>query len=96
MSNLPKVQPFGSRVLIKHIDPENETIGGIHIPETSRGTQPHNNEAVVLVLGSGKDVEFVCQVGDIVIVPEYGGVKLTIEEEDYTIIEQDQLIGKKL
>lgn len=85
-----KVIPLGSRLLIKPIKEEKKTEGGIVIPETAK-EKPMKAE----VLGVGKEVEDLdVKPKDKVIFSKYAGTELKIDEEDYIIIDQDDVLAK--
>ncbi|TYB94810.1 MAG: co-chaperone GroES [Kosmotoga sp.] len=85
-----KVIPLGSRLLIKPIQEEKRTEGGIVIPETAK-EKPMKAE----VLGVGKEVEDLdVKPKDKVIFSKYAGTELKTDEEDYIIIDQDDVLAK--
>ncbi|MEA2067288.1 MAG: co-chaperone GroES [Thermotogota bacterium] len=85
-----KVIPLGSRLLIKPIQEEKKTEGGIVIPETAK-EKPMKAE----VLEVGKEVEDLdVKPKDKVIFSKYAGTELKIDEEDYIIIDQDDVLAK--
>ena len=77
--------------------PETKTKSGIVIPEKA---QEKVNEATVVAVGPGnrnKDGEPVpmsVSVGEKVLLPEYGGTKVTFEEKDYFLFRDSDLLGK--
>ncbi|MGC9383368.1 MAG: co-chaperone GroES [Kosmotogaceae bacterium] len=85
-----KVIPLGSRLLIKPIQEEKKTEGGIVIPETAK-EKPMKAE----VLEVGKEVEDLdVKPKDKVIFSKYSGTELKIDEENYIIIDQDDVLAK--
>ncbi len=85
-----KVIPLGSRLLIRPIQEEKRTEGGIVIPETAK-EKPMKAE----VLDVGKEVEDLdVKPKDKVIFSKYAGTELKIDEEDYIIIDQDDVLAK--
>ncbi len=85
-----KVIPLGSRLLIKPIQEEKKTEGGIVIPETAK-EKPMKAE----VLEVGKEVEDLdVKPKDKVIFSKYAGTELKIDEENYIIIDQDDVLAK--
>ncbi|XP_076461904.1 10 kDa heat shock protein, mitochondrial-like [Babylonia areolata] len=89
--------PLFDRILVERNLPELKTKGGIMIPEKSQGKV---QEAVVVAVGGGSknekgDVTPVCvQVGDKVLLPEYGGTKIVLEEKEYFLFRDGDLLGK--
>lgn len=85
-----KVIPLGSRLLIKPIQEEKKTEGGIVIPDTAK-EKPMKAE----VLEVGKEVEDLdVKPKDKVIFSKYAGTELKIDEENYIIIDQDDVLAK--
>ena len=93
-SNAVKIQPLGDRVLVKAIDVEEEVKGGIIIPDSAK-EKPTTAE--VLALGNGKKdgetYEFSVQVGDQVIISKYGGTQVKLNDVEYTILREDDILG---
>jgi len=92
-----KIKPIGDRVLLKHIAEDKEQVrGGIIIPDSAK-EKPQ--EAKVIALGTGKKdedgklVPFEVKVGDRVLITKYGGTEVKIDEEKYTIVREDDILG---
>ncbi|KAL8621292.1 10 kda heat shock protein [Nucella lapillus] len=89
--------PLFDRILVERNLPEIKTKGGIMLPEKAQGKV---QEAVVVAVGKGApneggDVTPVSvQIGDKVLLPEYGGTKLVIEEKEYFLFRDGDLLGK--
>ena len=88
--------PLFDRVLIRRVVPEAKTKGGILLPEQA---QKAPNEGVVVATGEGVRTEsgnFVpCAVkeGDKVLLPEFGGTKVQIDEQEYLLFRDGDLLG---
>lgn len=92
-----KIEPMDDRVVIKRLDAEEKTKGGIILPDAAQEKQL---KAEVVAVGQGKlldngkrcapDVE----VGDIVIVSKYGGTDVNIDEEEYVILRESDILAK--
>ena len=92
-----KIQPLGQRVLVKRIDSEEKTAGGIFLPDTAK-EKPQ--EAEVLALGVGKDDEgkdvstlFTVKKGDKVLISKYGGTEVKLDGDDVLIINEADILG---
>lgn len=94
MANTVNIQPLGDRVLVKTVDVEEEVKGGIIIPDSAK-EKPTTAE--VLALGNGKkDGEtyaFSVKVGDQVIISKYGGTQVKLNDVEYTILREDDILG---
>ena len=91
-----KVKPLHDRVLIKRIE-EKETIrGGIIIPDSAK-EKPQEGE--VIAAGSGKRLEdgkvlpLEVKAGDRVLFGKYSGTEIKLDEEEYLIIREDEILG---
>ena len=91
-----KIQPLGQRVLVKRIDSEDKTAGGIYLPDTAK-EKPQ--EAKVIALGTGgkdddgKLIEFTVKVGDIVLIAKYGGTEVKLDGEEHMLISESDILG---
>ncbi|VDI68145.1 10 kDa heat shock protein, mitochondrial-like [Mytilus edulis] len=92
-----KFIPMFDRVLVERFAPELKTKSGLMIPEKAQGKIQH---ATVLAVGSGsktnkgETLPMNVQVGDKVLLPEYGGTKIVLEDEDYFLFQEKDIIGK--
>jgi chaperonin GroES len=88
--------PLHDRVMLRRIEAEEKTPGGIIIPDTAK-EKPQ--EGIVRVLGTGKTdengkkVAFEVKVGDRVLVSKYGGTEIKIDGKEYKIYGSDDLIA---
>jgi chaperonin GroES len=86
-----KIQPLGTRVLIKHLDQEAKTASGLYIPETAK-EKPQTG--IVVAVG---DSEEVClKVNDKVLFPKYTGTEFKIDGEEYLLMECSDVLAKFL
>ena len=91
-----KVQPLGDRVLVKPMEAEEKTKGGIVLPDTAK-EKPQQGE--VTAVGQGKVLEngevrpLDVKVGDKVLYGKYSGTEITIEGEEYLIIREDDILA---
>ena len=90
------LKPLGGRVLVKPLDSEATSSGGIILPDSA---QKRPQEGKVVAVGGGKlldsgEVQAVpVAVGDIVVYPEYGGTEIKLEDEDYLLIDSDSILA---
>ena len=91
-----KIQPLGTRVLVKRIEEEEQkSDGGIFLPDTAK-EKPQ--EAEVVALGTGKNdegeiVEFSVKVGDKVLISKYGGTEVKIDGDECLILSESDILG---
>ena len=91
-----KIKPLGERVLVKHIEEDEQVRGGIIIPDSAK-EKPQEAEVIALGTGKtgedGKKSEFEVKVGDLVLVSKYGGTEVKLEGESYTLMREDDILG---
>lgn len=91
-----RLEPLFDRVLVKKVEPEAQTKGGIMLPENQ--TKTHNG--TVVAVGSGarsREGDFykpVLKVGDKVMLPEYGGNKVEIDGETHHVYRESDIVGR--
>ncbi|MCP9258459.1 10 kDa heat shock protein, mitochondrial [Dirofilaria immitis] len=90
-------KPLADRVLVERFAAETKTKGGIMIPDKAQGKVL---EATVISTGpGGRDskgnlIPMTVQAGDHVLLPEYGGTKVVVEEKEYHIFREADILGK--
>ncbi|KXU37142.1 co-chaperone GroES [Cephaloticoccus primus] len=90
------IKPIGDRVLVQHIEEKEQVRGGIIIPDSAK-EKPQ--EATVIALGTGKkdeqgkNVPFEVKVGDKVLISKYGGTEVKIDDQKFTIVREDDILG---
>lgn len=95
MGNL-KIQPVGDRILIQHREDKEQIRGGVIIPDSAK-EKPQ--QATVIALGSGRKGKdgsvspFEVKVGDIVLVARYGGSEVKFDDQKYTLVREDDILG---
>ncbi len=90
------IKPLGDRVVIKKLEAEEKTKSGIVLPDTAK-EQPQVAEVVAVGPGGlvdGKEVKMEVKVGDKVIISKYAGTDVKIDDEEYTILKQSDILAK--
>ena len=91
-----KIRPLQDRILVKRLDEEEKTKGGIIIPDTAK-EKPQ--EAQVMAVGTGKVAEdgtvtpLDVKVGDRILLGKYSGTEVTLDGEEHLIIREDDVLG---
>jgi chaperonin GroES len=80
-------KPLGDRVFIKFLEEMERTPGGIYIPEAAK-EKPQKGKVEAV----GKDVEEV-KVGDTILFDKYSGSKVKIDDQDYLIVKEEEILG---
>ena len=85
------VKPLGDRVLIKRLEAEEKTKGGIILTSAAK-EQPQMAE--VLAVGPGtEDVKMEVKAGDKVIFSKYAGTEIKVDEEELIIMSQKDILA---
>lgn len=90
------LQPLGDRVLVKPVEQAETKRGGIIIPETAK-KKPQ--EGRIAACGKGKTTDegkllpMDVKAGDRILYAEYSGSEIKIDEQDYLIMSQDDILG---
>jgi chaperonin GroES len=91
-----KIRPLNDRILVKRLEEEEKTAGGIIIPDSAKEKPA---EGSIVAVGPGKmnekgdRVAMDVKVGDNVLFSKYGGTDVKIEGEDYLIMREDDILG---
>lgn len=91
-----KFKPLKDRLLVKYSDEPEKSSGGLYIPDTAK-EKPQKGEVVAAgpgkVTDDGKLQKMDVKVGDIVLFEKYSGSKINIDNEEYLIIKEDDVLG---
>ena len=89
-------RPLGDRVLIKRVEEESKTKGGIIIPDTAK-EKPQEGEVVAVGAGArdedGKRVEMELKAGDRILFGKWSGTEVKIDGEDLIIMKESDVLG---
>ena len=91
-----KIRPLGDRILLKRIEEEDKSKGGIIIPDTAK-EKPQEGKVVAVgkgrMLDDGKMVPLEVKKGDRVLFGKYSGAEVKIEGEEHLIVKEDDVLG---
>lgn len=91
-----KIKPLGDRVLVQAIKGGEQVKGGIVIPDSAK-EKPQEGKVIAVGTGklddNGKLIAFNVKKGDRVLMPKYGGTEVKIDDEEYQIIREDDILG---
>jgi chaperonin GroES len=94
-----KLQPLADRLVVKPIEREEKTKGGIFLPDTAK-EKPQEGQVLAVGPGrkseDGKVIGMDVKVGDIVIYAKYGGTEIKIDDEDLIILRESDILAKKV
>lgn len=85
------IKPLADRVLIEPSQAEEKTAGGIIIPDTAK-EKPQRG--TVVAVGPGKkDEPLTVKTGDVVLYGKYAGTEITIDNNDYLIMRESDIVA---
>ena len=91
-----KIQPLGDRVIIKALEPKEVKKGGIIIPDTAK-EKPQEGEVMAVGKGKvsedGKLLAMEVKTGDKVLYGKYSGTEIKINDEEYLIMREEDVLG---
>ena len=94
-----KLQPLADRLVVKPIEREEVTKGGIVLPDTAK-EKPQEGEVIAVGPGrlteDGKRIAIEVKVGDRVIYAKYGGNEIKIDDEELIILRESDILAKKV
>lgn len=90
------LRPLQDRILVKRVEEETKTAGGLFIPETAK-EKPQRGEIVAAGKGKktedGKVLPLDVKVGDKVLFGKYAGTEIKVDGNDYLIMREDDLLA---
>ncbi len=93
-----KLQPLADRLVVKPIQKEEKTKGGIILPDTAK-EKPQEGEVIAVgpgrITDDGKRIAMDVKVGDHVIYSKYGGTEIKIDDEELIILRESDVLAKK-
>jgi chaperonin GroES len=90
-----KVKPLADRVVVKALEESEQMRGGLYIPDTAK-EKPQQGEVVAVGPGKvedGKRVEMELKVGDKVLYGKYSGTEVTIDDQQYLILRESDVLA---
>jgi chaperonin GroES len=92
-----RIRPLADRVVVKPADREAKTKSGIFLPDTASKERPM--EGTILAVGEGRlddngqRVPMQVRAGDTVLFAKYGGTEFTVDEVEYLILSEKDILG---
>jgi chaperonin GroES len=91
-----KIRPLGDRIIVKRLEEEERTKGGIIIPDTAK-EKPQQGKVVAIGPGKlnekGERLPMEVKENDKILFGKYAGTEVKIGDEEYLIIHQDDVLG---
>ena len=90
------IRPLGDRVIVKRMDEEEKTSGGIIVPDTAK-EKPQRGKIVAVgpgrVAEDGKRVAPEVKKGNMVLFGKYAGTDIALGDEEYLILREDDILA---
>jgi chaperonin GroES len=94
-----KLQPLGDRIVVRPIEREEVTKGGIVLPDTAK-EKPQEGKVLAAGPGrlseDGKRIAMDVKVGDVVLYVKYGGTEVKIDGEELMILRESDILAKRV
>ena len=94
-----KLEPLADRLVVKALEKEERTKGGIILPDTAK-EKPQEGEVVAVGPGrlsdDGKRIAMELKVGDIVVYAKYGGTEIKVDDEDLIILRESDILARRV
>ena len=91
-----KIRPLQDRLILKRVEEEERTKGGIIIPDTAK-EKPQEGEVIAVgpgkVTDDGKRIPMEVKEGDRVLFSKYAGTEIKIDGEEHLIMREDDILG---
>ena len=90
------LRPLQDRIIVKRVEEESKTAGGLFIPETAK-EKPQRGE--IVATGNGKKTEdgkvlpLDVKVGDVVLFGKYAGTEIKVDGDDYLMMREDDILA---
>ena len=91
-----KLKPLNDRVLVKRLEEETVTAGGIIIPDSAK-EKPMKGEIIAVGPGKlaedGKHLKMHVEKGDLVLFNKYAGTEIKVDDEDFLVMREDDILA---
>ena len=91
-----KLKPLNDRVLVKRLEGEEKTAGGLYIPDTAK-EKPSKGEVVAVGPGKtaedGKKVAMTVKAGDQVLFNKYAGTEIKLDGVEHLVMREDDILA---
>ena len=90
------LRPLQDRIIVKRVEEETKTAGGLFIPETAK-EKPQRGE--IVAVGNGKKTEdgkvlpLDVKVGDVVLFCKYAGTEIKVDGDDFLMMREDDILA---
>jgi len=92
-----KIKPLDDRILIEPASKEQQTESGIVLPDTADKEKPEQGKVIAVGLGkidnNGKRIPMTVKVGDVVLFTKYGPNEIKIDDKEYLIAKEEDILA---
>ena len=96
MAKKARIKPIDDRIVVKLLEAHEKTEGGIYLPDSAK-EKPIEGEVIAVGPGkkskSGRTVKPQVKVGDIVIISKWGGTEIKIDNVEYNIMRESDVLA---
>jgi len=93
---MANIKPIGDKILVKRLEAEEKTKGGIVLPETAK-EKPKEGKVVALgegrLLNDGKRAPFTVKENDRIIFSSYAGTEVKVAGEEFLVLSEDEILA---
>lgn len=92
---MASIKPIGDRVVVKPEPADEKTAGGLYIPESAK-EKPQRGTVVSVGAGrveNGNRIEMTVKDGDTILYGKYAGTEITLDDDDYLIMRETDILG---
>ena len=90
------IKPLGDRALVEPLEAKEKTKGGIVLPDTAK-EKPQEGKIVAVGKGKigddGKTIPLEVKVGDKVLYGKYSGTEITVDDKEYLIVKEEDILA---
>ena len=91
------LKPLNDRIVVKRLETEEKSQGGIYLPETAK-EKPQRGKVIAVgegtLLDSGERDALSLKVNDEILFGKYSGTEITVNDEDFIIMRENEVLAK--
>ncbi|HLV09988.1 MAG TPA: co-chaperone GroES [Halanaerobiales bacterium] len=88
------IRPLNDRIVVKYVEKEEKTKGGIVLPDTAKEEKPQQGEIIAIGKDCCKEDDAPqIKVGDVVVFDKYAGSKVMIKDDEFVIVKLEDVLA---
>lgn len=88
---MTRIEPLGTRVLVRPVEEELKTSSGLYLPETAR-EKPQ--QGMIEAVGDPDEMLYALEVGDLVLFEKYTGTEIELDGTKYLVMEEGDILAR--